>query len=252
MLAILAAGIAAGTINTVVGSGSLITFPTLLALGIAPVTANVSNNIGLVPGGVSGTWGYRRELAGQGRSVRRLLPLSVLGSTLGALLLLILPARAFGTIVPVLLVLAVLLVLLQPRLQRRARERRGADGPVHSPSERALLLGGTFGAGTYGGYFGAAQGVLLMGLLGSLVDEPVQRLNALKNVLALGVNTVAALTFAIAAPDRIDLRVVGLVAAGSVIGGVLGARFGRRLQPRVLRALIVVIGVVAVIRMVAV
>ncbi|GAB3599190.1 sulfite exporter TauE/SafE family protein [Angustibacter peucedani] len=250
LLAIFAAGLAAGTINTVVGSGSLITFPTLLAFGYAPVTANVSNNIGLVPGGVTGTLGYRDELRGQGRRVRALAPMSLAGAVLGAVLLLRLPAAAFTAIVPVLLAISLVLVVLQPRLQARVAARH-ADPDVAQPWwHRPLVLGGTFGAGVYGGYFGAAQGVLLMGLLGSLVPESLQRLNAVKNLLALVVNAVAAVTFALVAREHIDPAVVGLVAAGSLCGGVVGSRYGRRLPPGVLRALIVVVGVVAIVRVV--
>ncbi|WP_426567126.1 sulfite exporter TauE/SafE family protein [Angustibacter sp. McL0619] len=250
MLAIFAAGVAAGTINTIVGSGSLITFPTLLAFGFPPVTANVSNNIGLVPGGVSGTWGYRRELSGQGRLVRALAPMSLLGSVAGALLLLRLPAAAFKAIVPVLLAIAIVLVLLQPRMQARVAARH-ADPERSQPWwNRALLMGGTFGAGAYGGYFGAAQGVLLMGLLGSLVPEDLQRLNAVKNLLALIVNTVAAVTFLLVAREHIDVAIVLLIAAGSLLGGVLGSRYGRRLPPRALRAVIVGVGVVAIVKVV--
>ncbi len=248
-VAILAAGAAAGTINTVVGSGTLVTFPTLLALGYPPVTANVSNNIGLVSGGVSGTWGYREELRGQGRAVRRLLPLSLLGSVAGALLLLRLPAEAFETVVPLLIGLSVVLVLVQPRLaaagaDRRRRTGRGSRGPG------PLAQAGTLGAGVYGGYFGAAQGVLLVGVLGSLLDESLQRVNALKNLLALVVNLVAAVTFVVVRPSAVDWAVVALVAAGSLVGGVVGARVGRRLPATALRALIVGVGVVAVTRLV--
>jgi uncharacterized membrane protein YfcA len=251
LVAIAAAGVAAGTINTIVGSGSLITFPTLLAFGFPPVTANVSNNIGMVPGGISGTWGYRRELAGQSALVQRLVPMSLLGSLAGALLLLWLPAEAFQAIVPVLLAISVVLVLVQPRLQRRLQRRIDDPDVGHGRWHGPVLLGGTFGAGVYGGYFGAAQGVLLMGHLGSLVPEPLQRLNAVKNVLALVVNSVAAITFLVVARDHVDPAAVALVAAGSLAGGVLGARFGRRLPPRVLRWVIVVIGVVAIVKVLA-
>jgi uncharacterized membrane protein YfcA len=251
LVAIAVAGVGAGTINAIVGSGTLITFPTLLAFGFAPVTANVSNNIGMVAGGVSGTWGYRRELVGQSQLVRRLVPMSLLGAVTGALLLLWLPAEAFKAIVPVLLALSVGLVLVQPRLQQRMQKRlehpEARPGRFHAP----VLLGGTVGAGAYGGYFGAAQGVLLMGLLGSLVPEQLQRLNAVKNVLAFVVNCVAAVIFLVVAREHIDPTAVGLLAAGSLVGGLLGARFGRRLPPRALRAIIVVVGVLAIIKVVA-
>jgi uncharacterized membrane protein YfcA len=249
VVAILAAGVGAGAINAVVGSGTLITFPTLLAFGYMPVVANISNNIGLVPGGVSATWGYRRELTGQRSRMILLAPMSLAGAVTGALLLLTLPAEAFVTIVPVLLLVALVLVLVQPRMQKALasrRERRGTvdDGPGH----RLVMLAGTYLAGVYGGYFGAAQGVLLVGLLGSLLPETLQRVNAAKNLLSLLVNSVAALTFALVAFDRIDWRVVGLIAVGSTAGGLLGAKLGRRLPSPLLRGVIVVVGSVAIWR----
>lgn len=247
------AGVAAGLINAVVGSGSLFTFPALIGLGVPSVTANVSNNIGLVPGNVTGAWGYRDGLSGQRRRVLTLVPPSLTGAVLGALLLLTLPASVFAAAVPVLIAVAVVLVLVQPRLQSRLRERRaeggraggrGGGSPVRTP---VVLLLGTFAAGVYGGYFGAAQGVLLIGLLGATLPEDLQRLNAVKNVLALVVNAAAAVTFAIAAPDRIDPTVVLVIAVGAAIGGVLGARVGKRLPPTVFRAVIAVVGVVAIV-----
>lgn len=253
-LLILLAGVAAGTINTVVGSGTLITFPTLLAFGYSPVVANISNNVGLVPGGASGTWGYRAELAGQGDRIRLLVPMSLLGSVTGAVLLLVLPAAAFAAIVPVLLGISIVLVVVQPRLQATLARRREARGQAEDHSSRgktALTMGGTYLAGAYGGYFGAAQGVLLVGLLGSLLPESLQRVNALKNVLSLVVNAVAAITFSLIAFDQIDWEVVAAIAIGSLIGGLIGAKVGRRLPPVALRVLIVVVGVVAIVRILA-
>jgi uncharacterized membrane protein YfcA len=248
-IAILAAGVAAGTINTIVGSGTLITFPTLLAFGYPPVVANISNNIGLVPGGVSGTWGYRRELSGQRRRMMLLAPMSLLGSVTGAVLLLQLPAEAFATIVPVLLAISLVLVIVQPRMQRALQMRRAARGAEGEGRGHSLLTsGGVYLAGIYGGYFGAAQGVLLVGLLGSLLPEPLQRVNAAKNLLSLVVNGVAAITFCLIAFDRVNWAVVGLIAVGSLLGGLLGAGVGRRLPAPVLRAFIVVVGVVAIWR----
>lgn len=247
---ILIAGIWAGTINTVVGSGTLITFPVLIGFGYAPLTANISNNLGLVPGGLSGTWGYRRELAGQRKILRTLAPMSLLGSLTGAVLLLWLPESAFNAIVPALIALALLLVVVQPRIQaamKRRRQRRPAgvtDGTAHG----MVLRCGVLGAGVYGGYFGAAQGVLLLGLLGSLLPEDLQRVNAVKNLLGTLVNIVAAAVFAAVAWDRIDWGVAALIAVGSVAGGVLGARVGRRLSPPVLRVVIVVVGSFAIVR----
>lgn len=215
------AAVVAGLVNAVVGSGSLFTFPTLLGFGVPSVTANVSNNLGLVPGNAAAAWGYRDRLSGQRERIIRLLPASVVGSVIGAVLLLSLPASVFATAVPVLIALAVVLVLIQPRLQRRlAHTRGGSAGPSRTGT---VLLAGTFAAGIYGGYFGAAQGVLLIGLLGATLPDDLQRLNAVKNVLAFAVNAVAALTFAIAAPGRIDPVIAVTIAVGATIGGVLGA-----------------------------
>lgn len=254
VLAILLAGVAAGTINTIVGSGSLITFPTLLAFGYPAVGANISNNIGMVFGGVSGTLGYRAELVGQGSRIRLLAPASLVGSVTGALLLLALPAGAFKAIVPILIVVALVLVIAQPRMQpalARRRERLQLEtGGVHR-GQRAALVAGVYGTGMYGGYFGAAQGVLLMGLLGSLLPEPLQRVNAVKNVLALVANSVAALVFMFAAWDRIYWWAVLLLSVGATLGGVIGARVGRRLPPTVLRAVIVVVGLAAIVKLLA-
>lgn len=256
-LLVVLAGIGAGTINSIVGSGTLITFPTLLFLGYPPLTANVSNNIGLVAGGASAAWGYRRELGGAGPVLRRLLPMSLLGSIVGATLLLVLPAAAFRAIVPALILLALVLVIAGPSLQRRsaARHTAPAEGPTatapavprwHQPA----LLGGVFVGGVYGGYFGAAQGVLMMGLFSALSSEPLQRLNGYKNVLVTIVNLVAAVAFLLFAREHVSWPVVGLVAVGSIIGGWLGAHVGRRLPPVVLRGIIVVVGVVAIVKMV--
>nr|WP_300953968.1 sulfite exporter TauE/SafE family protein [Nocardioides oceani] len=244
-VAILLAGVAAGTINTVVGSGTLITFPTLLAFGVPPVTANVSNNIGLVPGSVSGAIGYRRELVGQRSRVLRLASASLLGGVVGAVLLLVLPEGAFETIVPVLIGLGVVLVIAQPRVSAavaRRREARPVEGDRRDPwwTWPATSL-----AGVYGGYFGAAQGVILMGLLGIGIEESLQRLNAVKNVLAAVVNGVAGLVFVVVAD--VDWRLVALIGVGSVIGGQVGATVGRRLPSTVLRAVIVVVGLTALV-----
>ncbi|MGI8900180.1 MAG: sulfite exporter TauE/SafE family protein [Nocardioides sp.] len=244
MAAVLLAGVAAGTINTVVGSGTLITFPTLLAMGIPPVTANVSNNVGLVPGSLSGAIGYRRELSGQRDRLLRLGAASLLGGAAGAVLLLVLPAAAFDAIVPVLILLGCVLVVVQPWVSRRMAERaqaRGTERPEHGAAWVWLLV---MAAGVYGGYFGAAQGVLLMAILGLGLQESLQRNNATKNVLALLVNFVAAVIFLFMAD--IDWRAAGLIAAGAVVGGQIGASVGRRLPPAALRTFIVVVGLAAV------
>lgn len=250
-LAIFAAGIGAGTINAIVGSGTLITFPTLLAFGYPPVTANISNNIGLVPGGVSGAWGYRAELGGQGPTLKRLVPMSCLGAATGAILLLQLPERVFAQIVPVLIGISLVLVIVQPRLQASLRRRREQRSSEAAPGHSLVASIGTYFAGIYGGYFGAAQGVLLIGLLGTLLPESLQRINALKNVLSLAVNAVAAILFCALAFGEVHWGVVALISGGSLIGGSLGARVGRRLPAPVLRAVIVVVGTVAIWRFVS-
>jgi len=242
MAAVLLAGMAAGTINTVVGSGTLITFPTLLAFGIPPVTANVSNTIGLVPGVASGVVGYRRELVGQRARAVRLGSASVVGGIVGAVLLLVLPSEAFSAIVPALIVVGLLLVVLQPRISAWVDVRHGGARGDFGPW---WVWPAVLGTGVYGGYFGAAQGVILMGVLGIGIADALQRLNGLKNVLAGLVNGVAGLIFALVAD--VDWVVVALIAVGSVIGGQLGATVGRRLSSTVLRVVIVVVGLVALV-----
>lgn len=242
------AGVAAGTINTVVGSGTLITFPTLLAFGVPPVTANVSNTVGLVPGSLSGAVGYRRELAGQRSRVVRLGSASLIGGVAGALLLLWLPSSAFDAIVPALILLGVLLVVLGPRIQRTVAARAESRGGI--PDHGVWWVWPAVAAvGVYGGYFGAAQGVLLMAILGIGVADSMQRHTATKNVLALVVNAVAAVVF-ISVAD-VDWTAAGLIALGSVVGGQLGAGVGRRLSPTLLRAVIAVVGVTALVVLLA-
>ncbi len=246
VIALLAAGMAAGTINTIVGAGTLITFPTLLFFGYVPLVANVSNTVGLLAGGLAGIHGYRRELVGQGEVLRRLAPWSFLGALTGAILLLWLPESAFDAIVPALIAAALLLVLFGPRLKAWAAARH----PDHdSGGRRVMLTVGVLGAGVYGGYFGAAQGVLMVGIMSALMVISLQRINGLKNVLVTLANAVAAVVFIVVAPDRVDWLVAALIALGSLVGGFVGARYGRRLSPVVLRRVIVVVGVVAIAKM---
>jgi len=242
-LAIFAAGLAAGTINTVVGSGSLITFPTLIALGYAPVLANVSNNIGLVPGSMSGVYGYRRELAGQRARIATLGPASLAGGVTGAVLLLVLPGSVFAHVVPVLILVALTLVIAGPRLAERVAARRGDNDATIG----VALVACVFATGIYGGYFGAAQGIILIALLSIFLDDDLQRLNATKNMLAVLVNGMASVVFILG--TSVDWKVVGIIAGGSIIGGQVGATVGRRLAPRALRAVIVIVGLVAVVRL---
>jgi uncharacterized membrane protein YfcA len=236
------AGLAAGGINTVVGSGTLITFPVLLAFGYAPVTANVSNSVGLVFGSVSGAWGYRDKLEGQRRRAITLGIASALGGLTGGILLLVLPRSTFKTIVPVFIGLALVLTVLQPRLNARLQKRQ-----AQHPVSRILTPLAVFGAGVYGGYFGAAQGIILLGILGILLAQDLQRTNALKNVLAGVVNGVAAIYFVFAA--HVAWAPAAIIAVSSIFGAQLGARYGQRLDPAALRAVIVVVGIAAIVEL---
>jgi uncharacterized protein len=236
------AGLWAGLINAVVGSGTLVTFPVLVALGYPPVTATTSNAIGLITGSITGAVGYRSELEGQGRRLARYGVASFLGAIVGAVLLLKLPADAFETVVPVLVGISVILVLVQPLLSRRLSNRTAVDRTA-SPLLYVLI----FLVGIYGGYFTAAQGIMLVGVMGLLVADPLQRLNAFKNALAAVVNVVAGVIYAFAAP--VSWPVVAVLAVSSTVGGLLGATVGKRLSPRVLRGVIVVIGVAAVVHL---
>ncbi|UXA20785.1 sulfite exporter TauE/SafE family protein [Mycobacterium sp. SMC-4] len=255
MLLIAVAGVGAGAINALVGSGTLITFPTLVTLGIPPVTATMSNAVGLVAGGVSGTWGYRRELRGQWDRLRWQLPASIVGAGFGAWLLLHLPEKVFIQVVPGLLVAALILVVIGPRIQSWARRRAEAAGRSldHvSAARMTALIAATFAVGVYGGYFTAAQGILLIAVMGALLPEDIQRMNAAKNLLSLVVNVVAAVAYTVVAFDRISWAAAGLIAIGSLIGGFLGAHYGRRLSPTVLRAVIVVVGLIGLFRLLTV
>jgi uncharacterized protein len=236
------AGLWAGLINTVVGSGTLVTFPVLVALGYPPVTATTSNAIGLITGSITGAVGYRSEMVGHGRRVARYAVASLLGAVGGTVLLLSLPADAFETIAPILVGISVILVLVQPLLSRRLRDRVAVDR-----KESPLLYLLIFLVGIYGGYFTAAQGIMLVGVMGLLLTDPLQRLNAFKNALTAVVNLVAGLIYAFVAP--ISWPVVAVLAVSSIVGGVLGASVGKRLSPTVLRGVIVVIGVVAVVHL---
>jgi len=246
-LGVCVAGVGAGTINTIVGSGTLITFPVLLAVGLPPVTANVSNALGLVPGSVSGAIGYRRELRGQRRRVLRLGAAALVGALVGATLLVTLPSDAFDMVVPALIAVALLLVVAQPRLAAAVRRRRAHKGTAAHRDGGALLQAGLLLSSAYGGYFGAAQGVIYLALMGLLLDEDLQRLNAVKNILGAVVNATAAVFFLFVA--HFDWLVVALIAVGSAAGGQLGARIGRKLPPAALRAVIVLVGTAAIVQL---
>jgi uncharacterized protein len=236
-LAILAAGFAAGGINAIVGSGSLITFPVLLAVGYAPVVANVSNTVGLSLGNLSAMWGYRRELEGQRGRIMMGGTGTTLGAITGGVLLLTLPEGVFETAVPLLILLACALMAVRPAPSL-------AEG-TFSPARRATFVAVCFGVGVYGGYFGAAQGVILLAALRLLIPDHLQRLNGLKNVLAGIANIVAAILFIIVAHVAWD--VAAIVAVGSIVGAQFGARYGRRIPDQTLRWTVVTVGVIVAI-----
>ncbi len=244
VVAVILAGVGAGAINSVVGSGTLLTFPILLAFGYSPVVANASNTLGMVPGAVLGAHGYRAELKGQRSFVARLAASSVLGGAVGAALFLMLPPSVFKAVVPILIAIACILVIAQPRLAAAIAKRPttrlpGTIGPV--------LLLAIFLVGIYGGYFGGGQGIMLLAILGLSLRQSLQKVNGTKNVLAATANMVGAIAFIIA--GRVAFEPALLLAAGSAVGGHVGARFGRRLDPRLLRVLIVVVGIATIIRL---
>jgi uncharacterized membrane protein YfcA len=244
---IFGAGILAGVINVVAGAGTLITFPALLALGVPPVVANVSNTVGLVPASITGAIGYRRELMGQWRSVTLMAVFSAVGGIAGGILLLAMPATSFSVVVPFLLLLAAVLSAIQPRVaryvRRNASEHDRKEG-VARPVTLGLILG-VLATGVYGGYFGAAQGVVLLALLGILWSTDMNRANGAKNVLAGIANIVSATIFI--SSGTVDWTIAVLIGVGSAIGGWLGARIGRQLPAPVLRAILVIVALTAAV-----
>lgn len=237
-IAVAAAGFGAGGVNTIVGSGSLITFPTLLAVGYPSVVANVSNSVGLVPGGISGAIGYRRELRGQWRRVGFLAIGTTAGALLGGILLLELPESVFDAVVPILILLAAVLMAVKRTPAAHADREHNAAG-----------ISASFATGIYGGYFGAAQGIILMSLLRFCYPDDLQRLNAVKIVCTAVANGVAAVLF-IAVAD-VAWEAAGLIALGSIVGAQVAARYGRHIPSEVLRWVVVVVAtVVAVILLV--
>ncbi len=248
---LLVAAVGAGAMNAVVGAGTLITFPTLLALGVPPVVANVSNTVGLVPGSVAGAYAFRATLVGRAALIRRLLVASSVGGVSGGALLLVLPPGAFEMVIPPLLLLSAVLAAIQPRVARAVALRRAAaaqrarsDTPATATATPLLLVGIT-ATGVYGGYFGAAQGVVLLALLGVFIEGGMSQLNGIKNILAGVANLVSALLF-IAIAD-VDWRIAAIVAVGATIGGGLGGRYGRRLPSKALRVFVVLVAVVAAV-----
>ncbi|MCW2621466.1 MAG: hypothetical protein JWL64_1068 [Frankiales bacterium] len=234
------AGWVAGVVNTIAGAGSLLTFPALLGAGLSPLAANVSNCLGVIPGSVSGAWGMREQLHGHRAELVRLGSYAAVGSSVGAVLLLTLPSSAFDKVVPVLVALAGLLVLCQPLIVRWTRRPEG------SPASRSTgpAVGGV---AVYSGYFGAAQGVLLIGALGALRPRPLLETNAAKNVLSVVANGVAGVVFAFAAP--VHWTAVVALAIGSALGGPVGAVLARRIPAAPLRLVIVAVSLAVAVHL---
>ena len=235
ILIVAAAGIIAGTVNVLAGAGSLLTYPILIAVGLPPLAANVTNDLGVIPGNASGMVGVREDLRGQRGMLWRLVPRAIVGSLIGGILLLVAPSSAFGWISPPLLLLASLLTLAQPALIRRAQSAH-----LHS---RAMLNRAIELNAVYGGYFGTGIGLIFMATLGIFVDDTTPRLNALKTVLQLVSNAIAGILFIFAAPVHWSLAIA--LGAGTVVGGQLGARASKRVSPAGLRAIVAVIGILA-------
>ena len=240
-LLVLIAGLGAGTINAVIGSGTLFTFPVLLAVGYPPVVANVSNNVGLVPGSIAAVHSWRAELRGRWRGAIGLAVFSAIGSLIGSVVLLALPESSFEAVVPFLIGAALVLVVLQPRISAAVERRRRRE------SSGSLLRAGVLATGVYGGYFGAAQGIVLFALLGTAVPEDHQYANAMRNLLAGTANAVAAVVFITVAD--LAWAAVALLAVGAAVGGKLGAGVGKRLGPVALRVVVVAVGLTAIVRL---
>jgi uncharacterized membrane protein YfcA len=231
-----AAGFLAGALNAAAGGGSLISFPALIAVGYPPLTANVTNNIAVAPGYVTGATGYRRELRGQGHRILPLTVASAIGSLVGVGLILISSQSAFESIVPFLVLAACVLLAFQPAITRRLEEHSGDRNRPGSG-----VLAGQALAAVYGGYFSAALGVVVLAVLGLAFDDTLQRLNALKALLQLIIGAVSAVGFALVTP--VAWTAVAVVAPASVAGGEVGARLARRVSDRALRVGIVTYGV---------
>ncbi|HVN50191.1 MAG TPA: sulfite exporter TauE/SafE family protein [Acidimicrobiales bacterium] len=234
-LALAAAGVAAGAVNTIAGAGSLLTFPLMIALGLSPLSANVTNDLGVLPGNVSGAVGFRHELSGQAPRLRALLPIAGVGSLIGAVLLLSFPARTFEQVAPFLLLVASLVTAAQPALARLAQQSRR---PRHHPLRLVVAA-----IAVYGGYFGTGIGILFFAALGVFVDDTASRLNATKQTLQLVSNGVAGVLFAFVAPVHWAFALV--LAVSTAVGGPLGARLSRRISATALRAVICTVGVAA-------
>lgn len=246
-LLVLAAGLVAGTLTSTVGVASLVSFPVLIAVGLPPVVANVSNTVGIMPAGVGGSFGYRRELREHPAVTAAVVITCAVGSLAGAFLLLALPPGVFEAVVPWLILLTCVLVGVQPRIAAWLRRHEPDDS---APRTRMSPLTAFFSVltGAYGGYFGAGSGVMMVAVLGFGLDLEFRVVNALKTIAVLAANLVATVIFLLVAD--LDWTAAGLLAGGSLIGGYVGSHIGRRLPDTLFRTLIVVAGVVAAIAMI--
>lgn len=240
VLLVAAAGTVAATLNALAGGGTLVSFPALLATGTDAVTANITSSVGLIPGYAGGSVAYRRELSGQRARVRALGVASVLGGIAGALLLLATPGASFRAVVPYLILLACLLLAAQNRLAAWVATRRATRPPAHAEITLGVQVG-VFLSAIYGSYFGAGLGVMLLGVLGTLLDDDLQRLNALKGVLSLVINAVGVVVFVSSA--RVAWVYAAVLAVSAYVGGTAGVAVARRLPVSVLRACVIVLGV---------
>lgn len=234
LLAVAAAGAAAGAANSVAGGGALITFPTMVALGLPPLSANVTNTVGIVPASVGGALGYRDLLREQGRRFRRLLPPLLLGAAVGSAALLLTSNEAFEAIVPVLVAASCLLLLFQPRLIPHISHA----GNEHSP----YLLAGIAFCGAYQAYFGSAVSILVLAILALFVADTMQHLNGMKILIAGCSNLLAAVIYAFLAP--VEWSYVAVLMVASLLGGRVGAHYARRIPADPLRISIAAVGLV--------
>jgi len=239
-----AAAFVAGAINAVAGGGSLISFPALLAAGYPGVTANVTNTVAIWPGTVGGTFAYRPELMGQRARILVLGGTSIVGSLIGSAILLTAPQSIFDRIIPFLILFACTLLALQPRISRWVQRHRAAAPPSEHPR---ALIGAQLAAAVYGAYFGAGLGIMMLACLGIFLPDALQRLNALKGLLALIINGIAVLIFGVFGPVAWPAAL--LMALTSWSGGFLGVRIARRLSSRALRSIVLVFGVVVAVKL---
>ncbi len=237
MLLVAGAALVAGAVNAVAGGGTLLSFPALLLLGFPALTANVTNTIGLLPGYAGGSVAYRKELSVQRDRVRFLAPISIVGAVVGAILLTRTSNHVFTVIVPWLILAACALLLLQPLVTARLQVHRSEQEQHRSPP----LAGAQFLSGVYGAFFGAGLGVMMLAVLGLFIRDDLQRINALKGMMQLIINVVAAIYFAFFGP--VSWLAVLVMVPTSAAGGFIGVALARRLSPAVLRGVVVVLGV---------